>query len=42
MTRPRFYYTFAAENLQKRVKPISEEGRKVALDWMPDTYTNDF
>ena len=42
MTRPRFYYTFAAENLQKRVKPISEEGRKIILDWMPDTYANDF
>lgn len=42
MTRPRFYYTFVAENLQKRVKPISEEGRKVVLDWMPDTYANDF
>ena len=40
-SRKRFYYTFNVENLQKRVKSLSENGKEIVLNWMPENIDDD-
>lgn len=42
MSKKRFYYIFGTENLQKRIKPLVENGTQVILNWAPETIEDDF